>query len=470
MIDIFFVSIAVSELSKRVIMFQRTTTYLSILIGVAVYSVSNALQNGASSSSPSRPRSLGVVQSTRTYPVQTQQLHHIRSFIQPLLPDFHRDSLFEFDHRNKVGHDDDEDDGILDYLPWYVLQDETKQCVNLITKATRQYIYGDTRGDPKVDAQDVFQVIQNEYKSCDVPFRIGDRTYTGVEPQHREVAQILSFAAYHRLPTPIAALLFGTGDLEEYKLSFTTHGGWAGVSFPRGLAIRLPRNRLTKTLDRYQPIPRQFFRTRNVRIAEKCTREAARVQAPPRQLLSRQGFLDSLEKELDKSSSKPWQVRGISPFFPSKRNAFNFVQKRVVKASALMRTVSLRIQQYARATILSYGLLAFAWYNLSLLWQWQRLSITSRLSSSVLLSSLHRIGGIITQVYSNLHIVVPALALALVMAPIANRAMPIIRDRFGVADDNRALLCMGSLLTVSQIGIGASILLLDAAVLRTVFV
>jgi uncharacterized membrane protein len=135
-----------------------------------------------------------------------------------------------------------------------------------------------------------------------------------------------------------------------------------------------------------------------------------------------------------------------------------------------MRTVSLRIKEYVRATILSYGLLAFAWYNLSLLWQWQRLSIASRLSSSVLLSSLHRIAGVITQVYSNLHIVVPVLVLALVVAPMANRAMPIIRDRFGVADDNRALLCVGSLLAVSQIGIGASILLLDAAVLRTVFV
>lgn len=443
--------------------------HLRIFLVVAVYSVSNALQNSASSSRRSRPRSLAIVQSTRTYPVQQQQ--QLRSFIRPLLPDFHRDSLFEFDEKRKVGEDSDvNDDDILDYLPWYVLQDETKQCVNLITKATRQYIYGDTRSDPKVDVQDVSRVIQEEYKSSDVPFQIGDRAYTGVEPKHRQVAQILSFAAHHRLPTPIAALLFGTGELEEYKLTFIAHGGWAGVSFPRGLAIRLPRDRLTKVFDRYQPIPRQFFRSRNARIAEKCVREAARVQAPPRQLLSRQGFLDSLERELDKSSTKPWQVRGVSPFFPTTRNAFNFVHRRAVKAKAILRTVSRRVVEYIRGTMLSYGLLAFVWYNLSLLWQWQRLSITSHLSSSVLMSSLHRIGGVIAQVYSNLHIVVPALALSLILAPMANRAMPTIRDRLGVVDDNRALLCVGSILAVSQIGIGSSILFLDAALLRTVFV
>ena len=452
-------------------MLHKIMKYLRVFLLVAVYSVSNALQNCASSSRRSRPRSLAVVQSTRTFPVQQQQ--HMRSFIRPLLPDFHRDSVFEFDDKRKAGDDSDNDvdaDDILDYLPWYVLQDETKQCVNLITKTTRQYIYGDTRGDPKVDVQEVMRVIKAEYKSCDVPFQIGDRAYPGVEPKHRQVAQILSFAAYHRLPTPIAALLFGIGEFEEYKLTFITHGGWAGVSFPRGLAIRLPRNRLTKVFDRYQPIPRQFFRSRNARIAEKCVREATRIQAPPRQLLSRQGFLDSLERELDKSSTRPWQVRGVSPFFPSKRNVFIFVQKRFIKASTILRTVSRRVKEYIRATMLSYGLLAFVWYNVSLLWQWQRLSIMSRLSSSVLLSSLHRIGGIITQVYSNLYIVVPALVLSLILAPMANRAMPTIRDRLGVVDDNRALLCVGSLLAVSQIGIGSSILFLDAALLRTVFV
>jgi hypothetical protein len=67
---------------------------------------------------------------------------------------------------------------------------------SLLTKEQHTYmVIGNTHDDPKVDAHDLLHVIQNEYKSCDVPFRIGDRTYTGVEQQH-QVAQILSFAAY----------------------------------------------------------------------------------------------------------------------------------------------------------------------------------------------------------------------------------------------------------------------------------
>lgn len=367
------------------------------------------------------------------------------------------------------GEYDDTDD-ILDFLPWYVLQDETKQCMALITKATRQYVYGDTRGDPKVNVQELMQVIQDEYKSTDVPFVIGNRTYGGTDRNHRTVAQILSFAAFHRLPAPITSLLFANKDLEVYQQAFLSNGGWAGVSFPKGLAIRLPRNRLTKKLERYQPIPRRFLSTRNVRIAEKCVKEAARVQTPPRQLLSRQGFLDSLEREL-KSSAKPWQRRAVSPFFPSQRNLFFIFQRQVIKASALLQTTAMRLKQYIRGTILSFGILAFVWYNLSLLWQWQRLSVNFCLSSTALTASLQRVGGIITHVYSDLlHTVVAPvlLVLALGLAPVVNRALQGIRDRLGVADDDRALLLVSSFLLVSHVAIGVSILFLDAAILRTV--
>lgn len=366
--------------------------------------------------------------------------------------------------------DYDVTDDILDFLPWYVLQDETKQCMTLITKATRQYVYGDTRGDPKVNVPELMKVIHDEYKSTDVPVVIGNRTYGGTDRNHRTVAQILSFAAFHRLPAPITAVLFANDDLEVYQRAFLSNGGWAGVSFPKGLAIRLPRNRLTKKLERYQPIPRRFFSTRNIRIAEKCVKEAARVQAPPRQLLSRQGFLDSLEREL-KSSAKPWQRRGVSPFFPSQRNVFNFLQRHVIKASALLQTASMRLKQFIRGTILSYGILAFVWYNLSLLWQWQRLSVNFCLSSSALTASLQRVGGIITHVYSDLlHTVVAPvlLVLALGLAPLVNRALQGMRDRLGVADDNRALLLLSSFLVVAHIGIGLSVLFLDAAILRSV--
>ena len=448
-----------------------------VVTTASYWMVSSALQQGGVSSN--RIRSRTVVQSARSYSLPQRQWQQpqppLSPFIRPLLQDFHRDFMHDVMSQDRSSNqdnqrEDDETDDMLDFLPWYVLQDETKQCMTLITKATRQYIYGDTRGDPKVNAQELLQVIQDEYKSADVPFVIGNCTYGGgADPNHRTVAQILSFAAFHRLPAPITAVLLANDDLEAYQQAFLTNGGWAGVSFPRGLAIRLPRNRLTKKLERYQPIPRRFFSTRNVRIAEKCVKEAARVQAPPRQLLSRQGFLESLEREL-KSSAKPWHRRGVSPFFPSQRNVFKFWQRHVIKASALLRIASMRLKQYVRATILSYASLAFIWYNLSLLWQWQRLSVDFCLASSAFPLSLQRVGGVITHVYSDLHVVVvPVLfLLAVGLAPLANRALQGIRDRLGVADDNRALLLLSSFLAVSHLGIGASILFLDAAILRAV--
>ena len=441
--------------------------FVSIHLLITFPSATLGLQTcGRTSSNRSQLRTRTVVHSTRSVPAQSLTQNRLQSFIRPLLPDLHRESIDEFDF-GRVPEDDDFE--ILDYLPWYVLQDETKQCVNLIAKATRQYVYGDTRGDPKVAVEDVIQVIQDEYKTSDVPFRIGNCTYGGAELRHRQVAQILAFAAYHRLPSSIATVLFGSDDLEEYKRAFLAHGGWSGVVFPRGLAIRLPRNRLTKAFHRYQPIPRRFFHALNVKIAEKCVQEAARVQAPPRQLLSRQGFLDSLELELMKSSSKPWQLWGVSPFFPTKRNVFNGMKRRFMKLNAILRVVSERLKTYLRATMLSYGILAFACYNLSLIWQWQCLSATFRLSSSVFMSSLFRIGGVITHVFSDLHFVIPVLASALFLAPLTIRSMATIRERLGVANDNSALLCTACLLAISQVGVVTSMFLLDAAILRSFF-
>jgi hypothetical protein len=131
----------------------------------------------------------------------------------------------------------------------------------------------------------------------------------------------------------------------------------------------------------------------------------------------------------------------------------------------------MRLKQFIRGTILSYGILAFVWYNLSLLWQWQRLSVNFCLSSSALTASLQRVGGIITHVYSDLlHTVVAPvlLVLALGLAPLVNRVLQGMRDRLGVADDNRALLLLSSFLVVAHIGIGLSVLFLDAAILRSV--
>jgi hypothetical protein len=460
----------------------------------AVLSVSHALQNNGVPNRQQQTRwrtqPSPMAATTYAYPQQ-------RPFIMPLLQDNLQDWFQEFDDRTS-SKDQDDDDDVLDYLPWFVLQHETAPCKNLIRKATRQYMYGDTRGDPKVNVKDALSVIEKEYKSSDVPVVIGSVTYSVErDTKHRNVARILSFAAYHRLPSQITALLFGDDDdnMEEHKRAFLK-GGWPAVSFPIGLAIRLPRNRLIKKFDRYQPIPRRYLKSLNVRIAERCIKESARIQAPPRQLLTRQGFLDSLNKELS-ATTKPWELRGGKIFFPTKRHVFDFCRRQVDTASTFLQIMSsrrstflqtmslrrskflqtmslrlkqfsIRLKQYLRATLLSYGLLAFVWYNASLLWQWSRLSATFLLSSSALSSSIHRVGSVIGQVYLDLHIVAPVLVLALGLAPVAKHLLKTIQDRIGEPDDNKALLLVGSFLAVSHIGIGACILFVDAAILRTV--
>jgi uncharacterized Zn finger protein len=119
-------------------------------------------------------------QSARSYSLphrqwqQQQQQQPLRPFIRPLLQDFHRDFMHEVMSQERSANEEnqgdyDVTDDILDFLPWYVLQDETKQCMTLITKATRQYVYGDTRGDPKVNVPELMKVIHDEYREYRCP-------------------------------------------------------------------------------------------------------------------------------------------------------------------------------------------------------------------------------------------------------------------------------------------------------------
>jgi hypothetical protein len=360
------------------------------------------------------------------------------------------------------------DDGILDYLPWYVLQDETKECVNLITRATRRYIYGDTRGDSPLTVADTLRVIQSEYKSSHVPIIINRQRYSGTDPRLREVIQILSFAAYHRLPTPITAVLLE--GRKEFQQRFVDAGGWQDVSFPRGLGIRLPRNRLTKVLDRYQPIPRRFLASRNSRFANRCIREAAKVKAPPRQLLSHKGFLESLKREIKSSQVKQtWKdkIKGLSlPFFPTKRTMFSRLHKNLRETALTIRTMSKNTTYFSIGTALIYGIMTFIYYNASLLLKWYQLPTNFGVSSFAFLSSVFRIGSVLSRVVSEFHIILPLLCLAVLSAPLAAGTMPTIRRVFDVSKDYQALVMIALSLSIAQFGCVLSLLLLDVLTIQ----
>lgn len=397
----------------------------------------------------------------------------------PLMQDsFHVGQDFDDTTRRGVSNaiplQEDDDDSVIDYLPWFVLQHlqtSAPAAKHSIAQATRQHVFGDTRSDPKVSVANVLNMIAEEFKCADVPVVIGGTTYSvEADQNHRQVSRILSFAAYHRLPKEIAALLFGDGELTVYKETFLK-SGWTDVMFPRGLAIRLPRNRLSSRLDRYQPIPRRWRMANNCRNADRATKEAARVQAPPRRLLTREAFLTSLQKEMASStgtSRKKFSLRDGLPFFPtSKVNMFRIVRRYIMRTTSLFRIGAKHLKQSMRAALLSYALLSFCWYNITLLWRWQGLSATYVFSSTALQSSLHRVGSVMINAYSGFASAPIMLLLALSLAPIAHKALGLAQSRLD-DDPNKILLMVGSLLAVAHVGIGTGILFLDAALLRSV--
>jgi hypothetical protein len=443
---------------------------MSVLLSTSFLLLS--LTNGLKSGIPSRravqlnSQHPVVMQSTRMFPSSQNLQQEMKSRRQPVIIDFHPKS-FRFPSSMKETHDD-----FLDYLPWYVLQDETKECVNLITRATRRYIYGDTRGDSPLTVADTLRVIHSEYKSSHVPIVINSRRYAGTDPLHREVIQILSFAAYHRLPTPITAVLLE--DRKDFQQQFLDSGGWLNVSFPRGLGIRLPRNRLTQVLHRYQPIPRRFLASRNMRFANRCIREAAKVQAPPRQLLSHKGFLESLQREIQSSQIRhSWKdkIKGVSlPFFPTKRTMFSRFHKKIREIVLNVRTMSTRTTYYTMGTVLLYGITTFIYYNACLLSKWHQLPSNFGFSSFAFLSSLFRIGSVLSRVVSEFHIILPLLCLAVLSSPLATGTMPTIRKLFDVSKDYQALVMVGLSLSIVQFGFLLSLLLLDVMTIRPLLI
>lgn len=395
---------------------------------------------------------------TLSMATKTYDYKQPRPFVMPLLQD--SDVVQEFGDTASSTVDDD-DDIIIDYLPWFVLQQQTPQAKQFIVQATRQHVFGDTRSDPKVNVTSLLTMIKDEFKLSDVPVVIGGNTY-----ENADVARILSFAAHHRLPKEIAALLFGnTEELKVYKQDFL-ESGWNNVLLPRGLAIRLPRNRLSSKLDRYQPIPRQFLAKRNCHVADRAIREAARIQAPPRRLLSREAFLNSLQKEMASSSIMSTREASL-PFFPSNQNMFTMLRRSVVKTKFFLRIASRKLQESIRATVLSYSVLAFSWYNASFLWQWQRLSASfalSTASSFPLASSLHRVGAVMANVGSLPFNGPLSISVALGLAPLAHKVL----SRHAAEHPNKALIFLCSVLAVAHVGIGAGVLFVDAAILRSV--
>jgi lysophospholipase L1-like esterase len=363
------------------------------------------------------------------------------------------------------GSNIDDDEDLLNYLP---SQGDSlaPRTTELLKRVTLQYVNG--RG-PVVEAEEVLDVVNAEYKSCDVPLNVGNVTFDfslSGDVDDADVAQILSFAAYHRLPADVTLLLIGPNDAEDN--SFARCGeafareGWKSVRFPRGLSVRPKRKFVKSTKERLMPIPRAWRKDAQ-RMAQLAVNEATYTKAPPRQLLSREEFLATMDKEL--SATEPLELlpslfREVRLIFPRQNKRLKRLRKAVKKQTLLLKHAGL-------AGLISYVALNFAWYTCAIVFHWHRTSSTVELSTRALGTSLRRFGKVLAAVYVGSQLTrLLRLKLSLVLAPFGNRVLRFIEKKLQVSENVAFALLAGGMIGTC-LGIWSIIVLGDAAMLRT---
>jgi hypothetical protein len=358
--------------------------------------------------------------------------------------------------------DDDED--LLNYLP---SQRDTlaPRTYELLKRVTLQYVNG---REPVVEAEEVLDVVHVEYKSYDVPLVVGNVTFdfsSSGDVDDADVARILSFAAYHRLPADVTLLLIGP-DMEDNSFARCSeafaHEGWKGVRFPRGLAVRPKRKFVKSTKERLMPMPRAWRKDAQ-RMAQLAVNEATNISPPPRRLLSREEFLATMDKEL--SATEPLELlpslfRDVRMIFPRQNKILKRLQKVVKKQTLLLKHAGL-------AGLISYVALNFAWYTCAIVFHWRRTSSSVELSSRALWTSLRRFGKVLAAAYVGSQLTrLLRLKLSLALAPFGTRVLRFTEKKLQVSENVAFALLSGAMIGAC-LGIWSIIVLGDAAILRT---
>lgn len=426
----------------------------------------------------------------------------VSSVVSPSTVFWSADGFASFDEFRE--HDEERTrESVLAYLPagGIYLPPKTR---DLLIRATSQYV---NRG--KVDdcssvrpmdlPEDVLNTIEEEYISVTVPFSVGsiqcdadksDRTVDSVA-----ACKILSFAALHRIPREITLLLFGVDNnlpldlsvgkldadvndsvpvkvpkkaggaytLDDYKMAFSS-GGWDAVSFPRGLALRLRRRFVQSRMERLSPFPRKV-RLRHDKAANDASiavLEASLARAPARRI-TREEFLASIDDEIRTISldREDWSLKDAMLFFPTRRNQF---LKRLARA---IRSQSAKLQKAGRAGVVAYGALNFVWYTLAITFQWRRIASLSGVPPGTLVAvkgSIQKFGKVLAAAYIGSQLTkLPRLSLAVILAPVGNRALLFVKQKLRVSENSAFLIVTGVLLG-SCVGVGAAVIFMDAIV------
>ena len=234
------------------------------------------------------------------------------------------------------------------------------QTKDVVTKATRNYIYGSIRNH--LSMEDVLSAVEEEYKSFDVPVVVVDQRVDVLksgEEADESLAEILSLAAIHKLPREITLEILNLQPnataTDDYRAAVSAfqERGWPAVSFPKGLAL-FPK---TMKLRR----PRWLRKRKLIRLAQQDVNMASRSVAPPQRLQTREEFLDLMAETL--AETTPPRLRRFPDkllFFPKQRAALErlSLRKAFRKVRRVMDKQAAKLKSQGRA-----GVLAYAYFN-----------------------------------------------------------------------------------------------------------
>lgn len=362
-----------------------------------------------------------------------------------------------------------------------------------------------------------------------------DVTATG-EDLDETVAKVLSLAAFYRLPQPIALELLlqfpptGLSTLEnpsiwnELVATFAA-SGWEAVSFPHGLAIR-PRTKFRWSMDitnnnsdisnsssNIEKSNRQgqrrarlswWHRTRTLQAeAELAVQAAAAAPAPPQQhprtpLLKPLEFLQTMEaqllllrpekEELSSDTAKQLRRSRSSTAAPdateimlfnddSANSQLSTVSSTAATTAAAAPTMTALSQlffphnkhenigvfrrmrrlvskQYSalkrqgRAGFVAYCCFNCLYYTVGILWQWPRMAaigdpLTSNLSVATLVA--RKFGTVFAYLYALSQLAkIPKLFTSVALAPLAGRGLELLQKRLRINETAATIVMVGA--------------------------
>lgn len=342
------------------------------------------------------------------------------------------------------------------------------QTKALFARLSEAYIYNTQpstiTSSRKVSLERVLQVIEAEHVPLDVPILLNDIRIdvkqTG-DDMDESVAEIFSLAAMYGLPKEITLQLINgcidsseqvgdatqVAELEHCRDVFAKEG-WAAVSFPKGLALRVRKKYDTqKKKHRRNPFAFLKSRQRRIEFARQAVLQASQTQPPEQQIQTREDFLKAIEKEItNKSSAKsPFGISksSLQLFFP---NSINSPRRRLKNMTRAVDRQLATFKRSGRATVVAYGFINFCLYTVGALWHWNRVALVENpfQASSVASVLLKKVGTVLGSVYLTSHFLrIPKVIMAMCLTPMAQRLVNGVKEQLDVSETVATALLIG---------------------------